>query len=112
MHDVIITERVVEVELGCFIAEAIEKRVSFLEIVFDKNNGELKKRVLRFLAQPKIRKLYHRMEKDGKNFGRIFVHFRLVSNRKKIGLLGVEKARDNRKAEEGVQPLQGWDFLG
>jgi len=32
--------------------------------------------VLRFLAQPEIKHLYHRIEKDDKNFGRIFVHFR------------------------------------
>jgi hypothetical protein len=32
--------------------------------------------VLRFLAQPEIKATYHRVEKDSKNFGRIFVHFR------------------------------------
>jgi hypothetical protein len=78
----------VEAELGRAIEEAVGKRVSFLEIVFDKKNGELKKRVLRFLASPKLKQLYHRVEKDEKNFGRIFVHFKLVSNRKKIGLFG------------------------
>ncbi|MDD5077851.1 MAG: DNA mismatch repair protein MutS, partial [Candidatus Omnitrophica bacterium] len=39
-------------------------------------SGQLKKSVLRFLEQPEIKKLYHRIEKDDKNFGRIFVHFR------------------------------------
>ena len=37
---------------------------------------ELKKRVLRFLDQKEIKALYHRIEKDSDNFGRIFVHFR------------------------------------
>jgi hypothetical protein len=32
--------------------------------------------VLRFLDQPEVKALYHRVEKDAKNFGRIFVHFR------------------------------------
>ncbi len=88
LHDVIIKGRVVELELSRAIEESVSGRVSFLEIVFGQDNGELKKRVLRFLAQANIKKLYHRVEKDEKNFGRIFVHFRLLSNRKKIGLLG------------------------
>jgi hypothetical protein len=32
--------------------------------------------VLRFLDQKHIRALYHRVEKDDKNFGRIFVRFK------------------------------------
>jgi len=32
--------------------------------------------VLRFLEQKEIKSLYHRVEKDSHNFGRIFVHFR------------------------------------
>jgi hypothetical protein len=32
--------------------------------------------VLRFLQQPEIKGLYHRVEKDKDNFGRVFVHFR------------------------------------
>jgi hypothetical protein len=36
----------------------------------------LKKRVLRYLDQPEVKVKYHRVEKDSKNFGRIFVHFR------------------------------------
>ena len=47
-----------------------------MEIIPGKGSGQLKKRVLRFLNQPEIRALYHRVEKDDKNFGRIFVHFR------------------------------------
>lgn len=101
LHGVDITERVVEFELTRAMEEAIDKRVSFLEIVFEKDKGELKKRVLRFLDRSDIKKLYHRVEKDKKYFGRIFVHFRLLSNRKKIGLLGVAKACKYRKAEEG-----------
>ncbi|NTU63001.1 MAG: Smr/MutS family protein, partial [Chloroflexi bacterium] len=46
------------------------------EIIPGKGSGQLKKKVLRFLNQPHIRPLYHRIEKDDKNFGRIFIHFR------------------------------------
>ena len=76
LHDVIHKGRVVEAELSRAIEEAVSRRVSFLEIVFGKDSGEMKKRILRFLAQPKLKGLYHRVEKDEKNFGRIFVHFK------------------------------------
>ena len=55
---------------------AVDKRIALVEIIPGKGSGQLKKRVLRFLNQPEIRNLYHRIEKDDKNFGRIFVHFR------------------------------------
>jgi len=63
-------------ELNRVIEEAVRQRVALVEIIPGKGKGELKKHVLRFLAQPKIKCLYHRIEKDDKNFGRIFVHFR------------------------------------
>ena len=47
-----------------------------MEIIPGKGSGQLKKRVLRFLEQPDIKPLYHRIEKDSKNYGRLFVHFR------------------------------------
>ncbi len=33
-------------------------------------------RAVRFLDQKEVKQLYHRVEKDSKNFGRIFVHLR------------------------------------
>ncbi|MDD3264978.1 MAG: Smr/MutS family protein, partial [Dehalococcoidales bacterium] len=63
-------------ELNRVIQEALEKRITPVEIIPGKGSGQLKKRVLRFLMQPEIKKLYHRLEKDDKNFGRIFVHFK------------------------------------
>ena len=58
------------------LKEALEKRIALVEIIPGKGTGQLKKHVLRFLQQPQIKKLYHRVEKDDKNFGRVFVHFR------------------------------------
>ena len=66
----------IEAELNRVIAEAVEKRIPLVEIIPGKGSGQLKKRVLRFLAQPDIKKVYHRIEKDDKNFGRIFIHFK------------------------------------
>lgn len=66
----------IEAELNRIMEEAVERRIALVEIIPGKGSGQLKKRVLRFLNQPEMRKLYHRVEKDSKNFGRIFVHFR------------------------------------
>ncbi|MGH3738625.1 MAG: Smr/MutS family protein [Micromonosporaceae bacterium] len=58
------------------IDQAIAKKAAMVEIIPGKGSGQLKKRVLRFLDQKEIKQLYHRVEKDSKNFGRVFVHFR------------------------------------
>ena len=62
--------------LNRVIQEAVEKGIPLIEIIPGKGSGQLKKRVLRFLNQKHIKSLYHRVEKDDKNFGRIFIHFR------------------------------------
>jgi len=76
LHDIYNRGDQIEKELNRIIQEAVRKRIKLVEIIPGKGSGQLKKRVLRFLNQPDIRVLYHRVEKDDKNFGRIFVHFR------------------------------------
>ncbi|MDD5253260.1 MAG: Smr/MutS family protein [Candidatus Omnitrophota bacterium] len=76
LHDIYNNDRAIESELRRVINEAVKKRLSEIEIIPGKGSGQLKKHVLRFLEQPEIKGLYHRLEKDDKNFGRIFVHFR------------------------------------
>ena len=76
LHDIYNKGRVIEDELNRVIEEAISKKISLVEIIPGKGSGQLKKKVLRFLDQKHIKKLYHRIEKDSKNFGRIFVHFK------------------------------------
>jgi len=76
LHDIYNRGEKIENELNRVIQEAVEKRIPMVEIIPGKGSGQLKKRVLRFLNQKHIRALYHRVEKDDKNFGRIFVHFR------------------------------------
>ena len=66
----------IDAELERVMQEAVDKRIKLVEIIPGKGSGQLKKRVLRFLNQPRIKAMYHRVEKDDKNFGRIFVHFR------------------------------------
>jgi dsDNA-specific endonuclease/ATPase MutS2 len=76
LHDCFNNSSTIDAELGCVINNAVSKRIALVEIIPGKGSGQLKKRVLRFLAEPQIKKLYHRLEKDDKNFGRIFVHFK------------------------------------
>lgn len=76
LHDIYNKGRVIEEELNRVIEEAVSKKISLVEIIPGKGSGQLKKKVLRFLDQKHIKKLYHRIEKDSKNFGRVFVHFK------------------------------------
>jgi len=76
LHDIFNRGRDIDCELNRVISEALEKRIPLVEIIPGKGSGQLKKHVLRFLTKPGIKKLYHRIEKDDKNFGRVFVHFR------------------------------------
>jgi DNA-nicking Smr family endonuclease len=76
LHDVYNRGEAIDAELERVIQEAVEKRIKTVEIIPGKGSGQLKKRVLRFLQQKRIKELYHRVEKDSRNFGRLFVHFR------------------------------------
>jgi len=76
LHEIYNKGGQIDAALNRVIDDAVSKRISLVEIIPGKGSGQLKKRILRFLAQPDIKKLYHRVEKDDKNFGRVFVHFR------------------------------------
>ena len=76
LHEIFNKGRDIDQSLNDIIKEAVDKRIALVEIIPGKGSGQLKKHVLRFLNQKNIRALYHRVEKDDKNFGRIFVHFR------------------------------------
>ena len=76
LHDIFNKGASIDAELNRVITRAVDKKITLVEIIPGKGSGQLKKRVIRFLQQPEIKKLYHRLEKDDKNFGRIFVHFK------------------------------------
>ena len=76
LHDIFNKGYSIDAELNRIVKKAVDNKIELVEIIPGKGSGQLKKRVLRFLAQPDIKQLYHRVEKDDKNFGRIFVHFR------------------------------------
>ncbi|ACB84207.1 Smr/MutS family protein [Natranaerobius thermophilus] len=68
-------DKINEALYGAF-DDAEQKKAKELEIICGKGTGQLKKRVLRFLNQKDIRQRYHRVKKDPKNFGRVFVYFK------------------------------------
>lgn len=76
LHDTYNRGGQIDAELNRIVQEALAKKIALVEIIPGKGSGQLKKTVLRFLNQGYIRQLYHRVEKDDKNFGRIFIHFR------------------------------------
>jgi DNA-nicking Smr family endonuclease len=76
LHDIFNRGADIDRALNAIIAEAVAKKAPLVEIIPGKGSGQLKKRVLRFLERKDIKPLYHRVEKDADNFGRVFVHFR------------------------------------
>lgn len=76
LHDIYNKHQKIETALNDLIEQAVAKKIQLVEIIPGKGSGQLKKRVLRFLNQPEIKQKYHRIDKDSKNFGRIFVRFK------------------------------------
>jgi DNA-nicking Smr family endonuclease len=76
LHSVYNRGQDIDAALRGIIDEAVAKKARLVEIIPGKGSGALKKRVLRFLDQKEIRAVYHRVEKDSHNHGRLFVHFR------------------------------------
>ncbi|GAA1188432.1 Smr/MutS family protein [Nesterenkonia xinjiangensis] len=76
LHDIFNRSRDIDRALTEIIDEAERTKVKTVEIIPGKGSGQLKKRVLRFLDRKDVKARYHRVEKDSKNFGRVFVHFK------------------------------------
>ena len=78
LHDIYNHGDEIERALKRIFDEAVAKKAPMIEIIPGKGSGQLKKHVLRFLDKnrPAATNLKsYRIEKDSKNFGRIFVHF-------------------------------------
>jgi len=75
LHGIYSSGKKLEDALTAIMEEAQEKRAKKVEIIPGKGSGQLKKYVLRFLEK-QYKGVYHRIEKDDKNWGRIFVWFR------------------------------------
>jgi dsDNA-specific endonuclease/ATPase MutS2 len=73
LHDIYNRSDAIDKALREIFAEAAAKKAPLIEIIPGKGSGQLKKHVIRFLEKnpPPVN---HRIEKDSKNFGRLFVH--------------------------------------
>ena len=76
LHEIYNNSKAIDEALNGAFFYAFENKIDILEIVHGKGSGQLKKRVLRFLQQSDIKSKYHRIDKDRKNFGRLFVRFK------------------------------------
>jgi dsDNA-specific endonuclease/ATPase MutS2 len=76
LHDIYNNSRAIDQALENIFMEAIDKKIREVEIIPGKGSGQLRKKVERFLQKPEIKKQYHRIENDSKNFGRLFVYFK------------------------------------
>jgi DNA-nicking Smr family endonuclease len=76
LHDIYNKGDQIDRALEQVIQDAVDKRIRLVEIIPGKGSGALKKKVLRYLDRKDVRALYHRIEKDSDNWGRLFVHFR------------------------------------
>ncbi len=74
LHDIWNKHGQIEKALNDILREARDKKVKMVEIIPGKGSGQLKKRVLKFLERH--RELYDRVEKDSKNWGRLFVRLK------------------------------------
>jgi DNA-nicking Smr family endonuclease len=75
LHPIFRNNRDIDLALRETLFRAARTGVAVVEIIPGKGAGRLKKRVLAFLAQKHIRKLYVRVETDATNTGRVLVHF-------------------------------------
>jgi len=76
LHDIYNKGQKIDAALNEIIEEAIDRKIKLVEIIPGKGSGQLKKKVIRFLEQKHIKSQYHRIDKDSKNHGRLFVHFK------------------------------------
>jgi dsDNA-specific endonuclease/ATPase MutS2 len=76
LHDIYNRGGEIDRALKAIFDEAAAKKAPMIEIIPGKGTGQLKKHVLRFLDKNRPPAKHVRIEKDSKNFGRIFVHLR------------------------------------
>jgi len=80
LHNIYNNSKAIDKALQEAFNDAIDKKIREVEIIPGKGSGQLRKKVERFLQQPHIKPLYHRIENDSRNFGRLFVYFRFEKN--------------------------------
>lgn len=74
LHDIFNKHKEIERALKEVFEDARDQGVKIVELIPGKGSGQLKKRVLKFLERN--RDLYDRVDKDSKNWGRLFVRLK------------------------------------
>ncbi|MFD7921922.1 Smr/MutS family protein [Streptomyces sp. NPDC059740] len=74
LHPIFRNNRDIELTLRQTMFKAAHAGEETIQFIPGKGEGKLKQRVLAFLAQKHIRKLYHSVEADPGNSGRVLVH--------------------------------------
>ncbi|WNI17216.1 Smr/MutS family protein [Actinacidiphila sp. ITFR-21] len=74
LHPIFRNNRDIDLALRETLFRAARTGVDTIQVIPGKGTGQLKKRVLAFLAQKHIKKLYLRIETDPTNTGRILIH--------------------------------------
>ncbi|MDD5634445.1 MAG: Smr/MutS family protein [Candidatus Omnitrophica bacterium] len=74
LHDIFNKHQQIEEALNDVLDQAQQEGAKLVEIIPGKGSGQLKKRVLKFLERNRDR--YDRVDKDSKNWGRLFVRFK------------------------------------
>lgn len=80
LHDIFNKGKEIDKSLNDIIQQAVNKKIDIVEIIPGKGTGQLKKKVIRFLNEPNIKRYYSRYKTDNINFGKIYVYF----NHKKL----------------------------
>ncbi|MFF4897869.1 Smr/MutS family protein [Streptomyces sp. NPDC001068] len=75
LHPVFRNNRDIELSLRQIVFQAKHTGEPVVQIIHGKGTGQLRSRVLAFLDQRHIRRLYDHLEIDSSNTGRILVHF-------------------------------------
>jgi len=70
-----------EEKIAAILQEAQEGQASLVEIAYGTASESVKKRILNFLNKKENRRLYSRLEKTERGWGRIYLHLRWKQNK-------------------------------
>lgn len=83
LHNIFNKGKEIDKALLDIMQQAKNKKIDIVEIIPGKGTGQLKKKVVRFLNDPKIKQTYSRYKIDNINFGKIYVYFNHTKLEKK-----------------------------
>ena len=76
LHPIYNKGNLIEKELNEILDKGIDLKIKQIEIITGKGSGQLKKKVLKFMEKTNKKDHIKRIDKDSKNFGRIFIYLK------------------------------------